>query len=111
MSNANVMTAGVYPERQEPRMEWLDQMVASAEGMILPWLRPRPERFNWIVDRVNEQGRLIEGLSDGKILHMSRGLRPRLRRRVTEKTWWLSLLPLFVKWPAGRSACVTSMCS
>ncbi len=76
----NDKATGVYPERQESKMEWLDRLVVSAGGMLAPWLRPRPERFSWIVGLVKEQSRSIEGLSDVKILELNRSLRARLRR-------------------------------
>jgi len=30
------MATGIYPERQEPRLEWLDRMAATATGMLAP---------------------------------------------------------------------------
>jgi len=73
------IAVGIYPERQEPRVEWLDRVAASATGMLAPWLRPRPSRFNWIVDLVNDQARSIEKLSDAEIREVSQSLRQRLR--------------------------------
>jgi preprotein translocase subunit SecA len=73
------MAVGIYPERQEPRVEWLDRVAASATGMLAPWLRPRPSRFDWIVDSVNTQGPSIEKLNDGEIRELSQSLRQRLR--------------------------------
>lgn len=70
---------GIYPERREPRMEWLDRMAASATGMLAPWLRPHASRFDWIVDLVNEQGRSIKKLGDREILEASQKLRQQLR--------------------------------
>ena len=71
--------AGIYPERPEPRVEWLDRVAASATGMLAPWLRPRASRFEWIVDLVNAQARSTEKLSDSEIRELSWGLRQRLR--------------------------------
>ena len=73
------MAVGIYPERQEPRVEWLDRVAASATGMLAPWLRPRPSRFDWIVDLVNAQAPSIEKLGDGEIRELSQSLRQRLR--------------------------------
>ena len=61
------IAAGIYPERQEPRVEWLDRVAASATGMLAPWVRPQPSRFDWIVHLVNAQAPSIERLSDGEI--------------------------------------------
>lgn len=73
------IAVGIYPERQEPRVEWLDRVAASATGMLARWLRPRPSRFDWIVDLVNAQAPSIERLSDGEIRELSQNLRQRLR--------------------------------
>ncbi len=64
MYNVSVQTAiaaGIYPERQEPRVEWLDRMEAYAVGMLAPWFRPSASRFEWVVDLVNAHAPL-----DGK---------------------------------------------
>ena len=73
------IAAGIYPERQEPRVEWFDRVAASATAMLAPWLRPRASRFEWIVDLVNTQARSTEKLSDSEIRELSWGLRQRLR--------------------------------
>ena len=70
---------GIYPERQEPRLEWIDRIAASASGMVAAWVRPQPSRFKWIVDLVHAQAGELKGMSDDKILGMSRSLRQRLR--------------------------------
>jgi len=82
MYNASVqtgITAGIYPERQEPRMEWLNRMEAYAEGVLAPWFRPSASRFEWVVDLVNAHARSMESLSDREILEASRSLGQRLR--------------------------------
>jgi len=70
---------GIYPERREPRMEWLDRMAASATGRLAPWLRPHASRFDWIVDLVSDRGRSVKNLGDREILEASQKLRQQLR--------------------------------
>jgi len=70
---------GIYPERQEPRVEWLDRMEAYAAGVLAPWFRPSASRFEWVVDLVNAHARSMEGLSDREIMEVSRSLGQRLR--------------------------------
>ena len=71
--------SGIYPERQEPRVEWLDRLAASATGLLAPWLRPRASRFQWIIERVNAQARMLEGKPDAQMKEISQNLRQRLR--------------------------------
>jgi preprotein translocase subunit SecA len=71
--------SGIYPERQEPRAEWLDRLAASATGMLAPWLRPRASRFNWIIDLVGDHGRMLKDMPDAQIKETSQNLRQRLR--------------------------------
>src|SRR5512139_2581284 len=81
------MATGIYPERQEPRVEWLDRMAATATGMLAPWLRPRASRFGWIVDLVNHQSRSIENLTDDEIQETSQSLRQSLRSEGFKREW------------------------
>ncbi len=73
------MLNGTYPERPEPRLEWLDRFVASTTGILAPWLRPRASRFQWIVERVNAEERELGNLTDRRIQGKSQILRLRLR--------------------------------
>ncbi len=75
----SVMATGIYPERPEPRLEWLDRLVASATGSLAPWLRPPASRFQWIVERVNEEERELGNLTERRIRRKSQILRARLR--------------------------------
>jgi len=50
------IAVGIYPERQEPRVEWLDRVAASATGIACTLASTRPSRFDWIVDLVNAPG-------------------------------------------------------
>jgi preprotein translocase subunit SecA len=81
------VATGIYPERQEPRVEWLDRMAATATGMLAPWLRPRASRFDWIVDLVNLQSQSIENLTNLEIREASRDLRQKLRSEGFKKEW------------------------
>jgi preprotein translocase subunit SecA len=72
--------AGIYPERQEPRSEWLDRIEAYVEGVLAPWFRPSASHFAWVVDFVNAHARSMESLTDSEILELSQSLGQRLRR-------------------------------
>ncbi len=69
----------IYPERPEPRLEWLDRFVASMTGMLAPWLRPHASRFRWIVERVREEERELGSLAEEGVRKKSQDLRLRLR--------------------------------
>jgi len=73
------IAVGIYPERQEPRMGWLDRVAASATGKLAPWLRPQASRFEWIINLVNDQAGFMGELNDGEIKKLSQSLRQRLR--------------------------------
>jgi preprotein translocase subunit SecA len=77
--------SGIYPERPEPRVEWLDRLAASAAGMLAPWVRPRAHRFRWILDQVGNQGRTLQGVSDPQLRDISGRLRQRLRKEGYQK--------------------------
>lgn len=79
------IAGAIYPERVEPRIGELDRITASAAGILAPWLRPRPARFDWIVDLVNAHARSMEDWGDDKILQLSRNLRLRLRSEGYQK--------------------------
>ena len=74
------VAAGLYPEREEPRVGKVERFAATVGGVFAPWLRPSADRFNWVIEAVNAHGRSMEGWSNRKILEVSQGLRPRLRR-------------------------------
>ncbi len=74
------MPGDLYPERPEPRLGWVDRTAASAAAVFAPWLRPRASRFRWIIDRVREEARVVEGFTDAQVLEKSRELGGRLRR-------------------------------
>jgi preprotein translocase subunit SecA len=69
----------IYPERQEPKIEWTDRVAASATGMFASLLRPPASRFEWIIERVNGHAPAIKALSNEKILERSGSLGLQLR--------------------------------
>ncbi len=69
----------IYPERPEARLGWVERTAASAAAIFTPWLRPRASRFMWIVERVREEGSIVEGLTKDQILEESRELGKQLR--------------------------------
>ncbi len=71
----------IYPERPEPRLEWLDRAAATAAGFFAPWVRPRASRFQGVIDRVQAQARAAETISDAQIPGKARELGQRLRIR------------------------------
>jgi preprotein translocase subunit SecA len=82
MFNISIPThinGAIYPEREEARVGWFDRLGISVAGAFAPWLRPRAERFYWIVKLANDFGTAMEGLSESQILQMARNLGERLR--------------------------------
>jgi preprotein translocase subunit SecA len=73
------MIGALYPEREERRLGKVDQWAASLGGFFAAFLRPRAERFSWIVETVHVHGKPMEAWSDARILETSRDLRLRLR--------------------------------
>lgn len=71
---------GIYPERKEPRSEWIDRVAASITGAFASWIRPRASKFSWIVELVNQHKDSVKRLSDQEILLMARSLGERMRR-------------------------------
>jgi len=69
----------IYPERKELRLSKPDQFAAAAGGLLAQWLRPRANRFKWIIEAVNSQADDIEPLGDEQILDVVRDLRQRLK--------------------------------
>jgi preprotein translocase subunit SecA len=96
------ITDVIYPERKEPRVEWLDRMEAYAEGVLAPWFRPSASHFAWVVDLVNAHGRSMEGLIDREILELSRSLGQRLRMEGYKKELVAQVFAL-VREVAGRT--------
>jgi len=75
-----MFAAGLYPEREETSLGKMDRFAASVGGLFAPWIRPGPERFQWIIDAVRSHGGAVAAMSDAEILEESRSLRPVLRR-------------------------------
>jgi preprotein translocase subunit SecA len=76
----SLLAAGIYPERKEPRLSKVDRFAASMGGIFAPWVRPRSDRFRWIIEAVRSHAAQLAGMSDQELLEHSRELRPRLRR-------------------------------
>jgi len=71
----------LYPEREEPKLGKAERFAATVGGLFAPWLRPKAERFRWIIDGVNDQAKSVEQWTDRKILEESLSLRPLLRKQ------------------------------
>ncbi len=96
------IAGGIYPEREEPPVEWLERLVASVGGIFAPWLRPRAARFNWIVGLVNAHAASMEDLNDSEIMEKSRSLRKSLRYEGYSKDLVAQVFAL-VREVAGRT--------
>lgn len=96
------IAGGIYPEREEPPVEWLERLVASVGGIFAPWLRPRAARFNWIVGLVNAHADSMEDLNDSEIMEKSRSLRKSLRYEGYSKDLVAQVFAL-VREVAGRT--------
>lgn len=94
--------SGIYPERKEPRMEWLDRVAASVTGAFTPFIRPRVSQFNWIVDLANQYRDSMKGLTQGEILMKARTLGELLRREGYRKDHIAQVFAL-VREVAGRT--------
>jgi len=73
-------TAGIYPEREEPRPGKSDRWTAAIEGYFASRFRPKYRSYRWIVEAVNSCQQQIRDLSDEEILETGRELRPLLKR-------------------------------
>lgn len=70
----------VYPERQELRLGKADQLAAAVGGVLARRLRPKPERFEWVIGAVKGCASSVSNLTDREILEAGEALRPRLRK-------------------------------
>ena len=70
----------LYPEREEPKLGKVERLAATVGGFFALWLRPKPERFTWIIEAVNAQAKSMDQWTERKILEESLRLRPLLRR-------------------------------
>jgi preprotein translocase subunit SecA len=76
----HAISGGIYPERDEPRISKSDRLASAIGGIFAPWLRPRAERFSWIIDAVHSHASDMQRLNDREILVLAQNLRKRLRR-------------------------------
>ena len=72
---------GAYPEREEPRTPWLDQLGARASGGLIRWMRTRSHRSKRFISQVHDQGLLLKGIGEQEIRDGSNELRIRLRSK------------------------------
>jgi preprotein translocase subunit SecA len=80
LAPSQTMTGKLYPEREEPKLGKVERFAATVGGLFAPWLRPKPERFTWIIEAVNTQAQSMDQWTDRKILEESLALSPLLRR-------------------------------
>ncbi|HEJ84064.1 MAG TPA: prepilin peptidase, partial [Desulfobacteraceae bacterium] len=80
LSTQATLGRGIYPERDEPRLDKVEQFTANMGGFFARWFRPGPGRFEKIIKAVENEGRSMEDVSDQDLLDAGRDLRPRLRR-------------------------------
>jgi len=80
LAPSQTMIGKLYPEREEPKLGKVERLAATVGGFFAPWLRPKPERFSWIIEAVNTQAPSVDQWTDRKILAESLALRPLLRR-------------------------------
>jgi len=81
LAPTQTMPSTLYPEREEPKLGKVERLAATVGGLFAPWLRPKAERFRWILSAVNAQAQSMGEWSDRKILEESQSLRPLLRRQ------------------------------
>jgi preprotein translocase subunit SecA len=75
-----MIPSGLYPERDEPRLEKMDRFAATVGGLFAPWVRPGPRRFRWIIGAARAHAATVAAMSDQEILEQSKVLRLLLRR-------------------------------
>ncbi len=73
-------TAGIYPEREEPRPGKADRLSGAIEGFFASRFRPKHGSYSWIVKAVNACQQSTRDLSDEEILETGRKLRPLLKK-------------------------------
>jgi hypothetical protein len=78
----------------------VERFAATVGGLFAPWLRPKPERFSWIIEAVSTQSQSMEQWTDRKIVEESLSLRPLLRKQGFEQDLGKAFCPL----PGGRAA-------
>ena len=81
LAPSQTLTGKLYPEREEPKLGKVERLAATVGGLFAPWLRPKAERFRWIIDAVNDQAKSMEQWTDRRILEESLSLRPLLRKQ------------------------------
>lgn len=73
------MARKVYPEREEPHMGKVDELVAALGGRLAARLQPPSKRFQWIVAATDAHAETVGRWSDSQIFEKSRALGRDLR--------------------------------
>jgi len=58
---------GAYPERDAPRLGRLEQLFDESVGALRPFARPRPRRFEAVVNRIRAQDHTLQAMSDQEL--------------------------------------------
>lgn len=74
------ISAGIYPEREEERERWYDRLETYLSSAVVPWIRPREEKYWEMVQQINRCGISAKDMSDKEILEKSRELGKLLRK-------------------------------
>jgi preprotein translocase subunit SecA len=85
LAPSQTVVGKLYPEREEPKLGKVERFAATVGGLFAPWLRPKPERFSWIIEAVSTQSQSMEQWTDRKIVEESLSLRPLLRKQGFEQ--------------------------
>ncbi len=80
LAPSQALAGTLYPERDEPQLGKVESLAAAVGGLLVPWFRPKADRFRWIIDAVNAQAESMAHWTDRQILEESQSLRPLLRR-------------------------------
>lgn len=71
---------GAYPERVQPRSDWLERVAGRVSGRVLRWRRTLSPGRKQIVDAVESNGRWAAGLDEHRIIQEATELGMQLRR-------------------------------
>lgn len=75
-----LISAGIYPEREERRENWLDRLETGLSALVAPWVRPGRGRFGTsMIGRIDHHGAEIGRLTDPEIRQTGREIGMTLR--------------------------------
>lgn len=80
-SNAQTYATRICPEKDEPKLGWFDRTGARIGSMLARWVRPRPKKFGWVIERVRKLEPQVRNLSDDEITGVARSLGQKMRRQ------------------------------